>query len=146
MLNDTKPGAGFTVKALLRVTPVGPVASSVTVKLYTPGSVADVEVKPAVRVLADSDEPEKTTPGALVVTDELPPSSAKFEVAVIVNTPEAPEPKYALEVCVPLSPLGLVVLKAMVAPTRLVAPATEATASGNAAAINTAPAARAFTP
>jgi hypothetical protein len=63
----------------------------------------------------------------------------------MVTVPEAPVPNQAaVPLCEPFPWLPDVVLKLTLA--IVVAPAADPNANGNAAAINTAPAARAFTP
>jgi hypothetical protein len=89
---------------------------------------------------------ENVTPGAVVVKETLPPSSANVPGAeVITIVPEPPVPKYVPVVCAPL-PGDVVLMVKLVEVIVAAAPAADATANGNAAAINTAPAARAFTP
>jgi hypothetical protein len=131
-LSDETVGAGFTVTAPANVaTPL----SSVTVRLYEPGTVADVEAKFAVAVVvADSAPLVKVRPGAVEVTVTFPPSLAN-PVPVIVTTPEAPVPNWP-------APPGAKDAEVIVPPA---APATPAMAIGSAAAASKAPAASAFT-
>jgi hypothetical protein len=136
---DVNDGAELTVN----VPPVEAPALSVTVKVYEPGTVADVDEKLAVVTSVTSAAPEKVTPGAVDETVTVPPLSAKSLEPVMVTVPEAPVPNQAaVPLCEPFP--GEVVLKLTLA--IVVAPAADPNANGNAAAINTAPAARAFTP
>jgi hypothetical protein len=136
---DVNDGAELTVN----VPPVEAPALSVTVKVYEPGTVADVDEKFAVVTSVTSAAPEKVTPGAVDETVTVPPLSAKSLEPVMVTTPEPPVPNQAaVPLCEPFP--GEVVLKLTLA--IVVAPAADPNANGNAAAINTAPAARAFTP
>jgi hypothetical protein len=136
---DVNDGAELTVN----VPPVEAPALSVTVKVYEPGTVADVDEKLAVVTSVTSAAPEKVTPGAVDETVTVPPLSAKLLEPVMVTTPEPPVPNQAaVPLCEPFP--GEVVLKLTLA--IVVAPAADPNANGNAAAINTAPAARAFTP
>jgi hypothetical protein len=144
-LSEVTVGAEFTVKALANVDVP---ASSVIVRLYEPGTVADVEEKYADAVVEGgvaSAAPVNVTPGAFVVTVTLPPSPAN--VPARKNSPDAPVPKDVPVVCVPLPSSPAVVLTDVTDVREVpAAPALDATANGNAAAINMAPAARAFTP
>jgi hypothetical protein len=138
---DVNDGAELTVN----VPPVEAPALSVTVKVYEPGTVADVDEKLAVVTSVTSAAPEKVTPGAVDETVTVPPLSAKSLEPVMVTVPEAPVPNQAaVPLCEPFPWLPDVVLKLTLA--IVVAPAADPNANGNAAAINTAPAARAFTP
>jgi hypothetical protein len=105
-----------------------------------------VDEKFAVPFVEDvpSDALLKVTPVAFVVKVTTPPSWAN-PVPVNVKAPDAPAPKETPAVCVPPP---VVVLNACteVRVGAVAAPALDATANGNAAAINKAPAARAFTP
>jgi hypothetical protein len=74
---------------------------------------------------------ENVTPAAVVVRVTVPPSYAK-----------SPEALPNATVAVPPAPIDVGVVANV---ERVVAPALDATANGKAAAINTAPAARAFT-
>jgi hypothetical protein len=124
-------GAAFTVKALASVeVPL----SSVTVRLYVPGVVDEVEANVPVTLVAVSPVSVKVAPGAVEVTVTLPPSAAKV-VPVTVNVPEAPSPKVFVAV-----PCGENATDVTV-----VAPAAVAIARGSAAAASKAPAASAFT-
>jgi hypothetical protein len=137
-------GSAYTVKAFATVFDVP--LSSVSVTLYVPGATELVDEKFAVAVvvLVASAPPLNVTPVAFVVIVTLPPSCAK-PVPENANVPDAPAPKEVPAVC---EPPPAVVLTAVTAVRvgAVVAPAVDATANGKAAAINKAPAARAFTP
>lgn len=91
-LSDVAAGAAFTVKAPVCVE--APFAS-VTVRLYVPGTVAEVDAKLAVAVVeALSAPPLKVNPGAVLVNVTVPPLAANVpEGAVTVTVPLAPWPK-----------------------------------------------------
>ena len=77
-------GAALTVNADARAAEVP--FESVTVRLYEPGTVADVDEKFAVNAVADDSEtPVKVTPGAFVVTVTVPLLKAKPVAPVILS-------------------------------------------------------------